>query len=1073
MNRPHDIWRHLVPRPNKMSPKSKPAQRKRQQLLVMLKMLKDALPDIYQGKPNVCLSKVEAEAFCEQLRLNVAGYIYKQRRNFFILGLERGEKLLGWGVYIPAPITTASREPPFFTRDAMASLIKLRDIEHTFLKSLDNPIPENKSIMLGYLIFSAAVYGGLLNRNWLIAWIRNPVKGLIYEEPIAWIDLYRDMTGNNQQEDAQTKMLHRRWFLDPLTLLLVSKLRDQITFDSYKRSDPRVNLRSLMDHLNIPERIRPRTLNGFLTLAHTRIALYSKTYLADYGAGVIKSASLPVNVWGRVRTGKPVPTKASVPSIEPVYFPIDKKSKNSIHVTGRMTAPHRKKLYEAIFPKNSRQKRKRISSTQSKNNILKFLDIYGNELSPVGWLLAQWAVNLLTYKRGIRKGSKIAASSVHSYVTTITKPLHIHVSNDNITEYSETEFYEVYRDVIEQKTSDNNKQVTASRLAEFHDFLVRCWDVPSIDLSEFHRGSYKSEIGVNANLICPAMYKGIITALGGLVLNQPRENLILVLITMLGQKCGLRRGEVLTLLCSDICGNYNPVLFVRHNPYAYKKSDNAIRKISLKTFLTHKEIELLKSWVNQRNKEDGYRNSSLDQAKYYGDDEFSFNQDKKRLLFCEPSEPTTPIDEAATFKTIHKAMRKVTQDPNVHFHTLRHSFASWFLFRLESPLDNSFRPQSVLALLTSENSIRRSMVERTRLLGSPGISRKSLYQLAQTCGHANPEMSLRYYVHLLDLLLGCFCWRASAQPSLSLNAVKNLTGIGQAMAYRYRHRSGETKWLPYVFIPTAMMKFKHELNDISIRNLKIADISPVTIEKKPVDWTTVQSILESRQIGRMKTDEIAQKYGVDSALINDWIERTRVLYKMRTRSTIANPNGKTRHRLDSARLPFPIRPQSPYDIDIINRIFNCFRRADQNKVKAIYVGVFHFINSFSLSTSAIRFTDKSAAKDYLNFLSLIGIKNDEIRLTHYRGKGLGNGEAKKQFARWIKYLSIQTNHCEFAKSPFGQSKHDGTVGISIFTVTGRTGKGRKNKKPKFSMPYGFRYALYIIYILTEPCGDTD
>jgi len=1072
MNRPHEVWRRIVPRPNKMNPNSKPAQRKRKQLLVMLKLLNDAHPDIYQGKPGASLSKAESEAFCEKLRLNVPGYIYKQRRNFFIFGLERGEKTLKWDVYIPAPITTASRETPFFTRDAMISLNKLRDIEQAFLKSLDNPIPENKSIILGYLIFSAAVYGGLLNRNWLITWISKPVKGLIYEEPIAWVDLYRNMNEKNPQESDQAKMLHRRWFLDPLTLLLVCRLRDQIKLVSYKRSDPRVHLQSLMEHLGIPDKTRPKTLDMFLDLAHTKTALYAKTYLADYGSGKIKSASIPANVWARVRTGKSVPISVCTPSIEQAYFPIDKTTKKTIHVTGRMTAPIRKMLYEAIFPKQSRQKKKRITSAQSKNNILKFLDIYGSELSPVGWLLAQWAINLLKHKRGIRKGSKMAASSVHSYITTITKPLHIHVSNDNITEYSETEFYEVYRDVIEQKSSEDNKQTTAKRLAEFHDFLVRYWDVPSIDLSEFHRGSYNSDIGVNANLICPAMYKGIITALGGLVLNQPRDNLILVLMTMLGQKCGLRRGEVLTLLCSDICGNYNPVLFVRHNPYAYKKSDNAIRKISLKTFLTHKEIQLLKAWVNQRNTEDYSKNDALDLAEYY-DFDGNLCLDKKHLLFCKAGEPKTPIDEAEAFKTIHKAMKQVTQDQNVHFHTLRHSFASWFLFRLEAPLDEISRPPSVLALRVSENSIRRSMVERTRLLGDPSISRKSLYQLAQICGHASSEMSLRHYVHLLDLLLGCFCWRPSLQPKLTLNAVENLTGIGKAMAYRYRKRSGSTQWISSIFIPAAMMKFKHELKDGLICNLKIANTSVVTIKKKPVDWTTVQSILESRQIGRVKNDDLAKKYDIDSGIIDNWIKRTRLLYKMRTRSTIAHPNGKPRHRLDSDRLPFPIRPQSSYDIDIINRIFNSFRRVDQNNIESIYVGVFHFMKYFSLSTPVIRFKDKSAAKGYLKFLYLIGIKNSDIRLTHYRGKGLGNDEAKEQFARWVKFLSIQASHCKLAKSPFGQSKHDGTVGISIATVTGRTGKGRKNKRLKFSMPYGFRYALYIIYILAAPCSESD
>jgi len=86
---------------------------------------------------------------------------------------------------------------------------------------------------------------------------------------------------------------------------------------------------------------------------------------------------------------------------------------------------------------------------------------------------------------------------------------------------------------------------------------------------------------------------------------------------------------------------------------------------------------------------------------------------------------------------------------------------------------------------------------------------------------------------------------------------------------------------------------------------------------------------------------------------------------------------------------------------------------------------------------------------------------------------LGDDEANAQLGRWAKFLSVSISHCKLAKSPFGQSKHNGTIGISISSITGRTGRGRENKKPKFTMPYGFRYAVYIIYILADEFCDTD
>lgn len=1054
MNRPHEIWRSLAPRPDKRSLGSRPAQRKRKQLLVLLKTLKEDHPNIYAGIAGVTLSKVEAERFCEKLRIDTPGHVYKQRRNLFVLGLEKGVKQLGWDLYIPAPVSSYRRETPYFTRNTMFSLSRLREIEKCVIESLDNPIPENKSISLGYLIFTATVYGGLINRDWLIAWTRNPFDGLVYDEPIAWIELYRSITGKKGRSSDQVQALHKRWFVDPLTLLLLGRLHDQIIRANYERSDPWTHLRTLMDHLDIPDHIRPKSLAEFLRIAHIRVALHSKPYLADYGAGKLKSASLPPEIWARIRTGKPVPIPDQLPDTEAETIPSLQKKLRPKSFHGSMTPALWRNLYEAIFPKESRQKEKRTSSGQSKANLNRFLDIYGDQLSPLAWLIAQWAISLLTYKRGIRKGSKIAASSVHSYVTTIAKPLHIHVADNDLRGFSEAEFYELYRDVIEQKTSEANKQTTALRLVEFHEFLVTYWDVEPVDLSEFYRGHYKSELGVDANLICPSMYKGAVQALGGLRANQPREQLMLVLMTMLGQKCGLRRAEIITLLRSDIIGNYDPVLFLRHNPYAYKKSDNAIRQIPLKAFLTHKELSLLKSWLHIRDTED--RSMSLSQR-----------SEKKRLLFCRPGEPNAPVDEGMAFKAIHQAMRQVTGDPNVHFHILRHSFASWFLFRLETSADPLWRPRAVLALNARENSHRRSQAERARLRFDPRVNRKALFQLAQTCGHAGAEMSLRHYVHMLDLLLGLNCWKPASQPSLSKDAVINLTGIGQAMAYRYRQRSDQDEWLPSIFVPTAFMQLKHQFKDTLTKNLKSMDTSPVVIERKPIGWRTLQSILEARQTGKMRVPDIAGTYDVEEQFIEGVLEGARHLYKMRTRSTSKYPKGKPRHRLDSARLPFPIRPTSPYDITICDRIFDRYMRADLQKREVILAGVRRFIDSFSLSCGDIRFTDQNAAKGYLAFLSAIGIKQGEIWLIHYRGKEIGEAQASNQLQNWAKALSVPAGQCKLAKSPFGQSKGNGTIGVTIKSLTGRTGKGRKAKQPKFTMPYGFRYVLYLLFILTR------
>lgn len=1016
----------------------------------MLNALKEDHPDIYAGVKSATLTRDDAEKFCEKLRVNTPGHVYKQRRNLFVLGLEKGAKELGWDVHIPAPIGTYKRETPYFTRNAMFSLARFREFESRFLESLKRPVPEMHHIAFGYIAFSATVYGGLINRDWLIAWMKDPFNGLVYDHPIVWVEMYRSLTGKQKDPSDQGMAIHKRWFPDPLTLLLMGKLHGLIAQAHYKRSDPWQYLLALMEHLEIPIPIRPKSLAEFLEVAHTRVALYSKTYLADYAAGKLKSASVSPEVWARIRSGKSLPIKSKASYIEAEHLRIQKKLSIPVSAVA-MTPAIWGKLYEAIFPKESRSKAKRTSSAESKQNIYEFLDQHGYQLSTLGWLLAQWSINLLSYKRGVRKGSKIAASSVHTYVTTIAKPLHIHLGDADIRGLSESEFYELYRDAIEQKPSEEIKKTTALRLSEFHEFLVQYWDVPPLDLSEFYRGHYKSELGVDANIICPSMYDAIITALGGMTSQQPRQQLMLVLMTMLAQQCGLRRAEVMTLLCSDIVGSYEPVLFIRHNPYAYKKSDNAIRQVPLKAFLTHKEINLLKGWLLQRNNEDGISRDPQ-------------QTDNKRLLFCMPGEPRVPLDEESAFRTIHQAMRQVTQDQTVHFHTLRHSFASWFLFRMEASDDSCWRPKSVAALNSPYNSFRRSVIEQARLHLNAQVSRKSLYQLAQSCGHASPEMSLRHYVHTLDLTLGMSSWRPVSQPNLGNEALINLTGLGPARVYRIRQESGQEEWLASIYVPAAFKKLKHQFKDDLSKSLKDVDTSPVLIGPKPLGWSMIQSIREDLQIQNMNENQLVQKYSIEPDELRQWIARADEICRMRTRSTAKHPTGKLRHRLDSDRL-FPTRPSSRYDIAMTDRIFDRYQRADEDRRKVIREGIRCFIERYSLSSGDIRFTDKASARKYTAFLSAIGIHSEEIRFIHYRGKGSASDEARVQLESWAKALSVPIGQCELASSPPGQSKDDGTIGITLSSATGRTGKGRKAKTIKATMPYGFRYALYILYII--------
>jgi len=853
------------------------------------------------------------------------------------------------------------------------------------------------------------------------------------------------MTGKLNPTESQDNKLHKRWFVDPLTLLLMGKLYEQINNTNIQRADPFRYLNALMKYLEISDDVKFRNLPDFLHVAKTRMGLYSKPYLVDFGAGSIKSASLPPKVWARMRTGQPIQIVKKEPAISAKYFTPKTSFKKPLNQLIKMKSNLWRKFYNSIYPQTSRQKEVKTTSSQSKKNIADFLGLHGSELSTLGWLLADWAKWLLTNRSGQRKGSKIRASSVYSYITSIAKSLHVHCGDDDLLKYSDLEFYALYKDVIDQKTSEKNKKYTAARLTDFHYFLVQYWDVENVDLSEFYRGSYTSDLGVDANLICPDMYHWIINTLGSLHPCTPREQMMLILMVVLAQKCGLRRGEVLTLLSSDILGNYSPVLFVRHNPYAYKKNDNAIRKIPLKSFLSHKELKYLKAWVELRKSED--QNLPVN------------THTKNHLLFCKLGEPTQHPDESMLFKTIHKAMRQVTSDPNIHFHIFRHSFATWFLFRMESSADAFCRPKSICALNTPENSHRQSLIERARLHLDLKANRSSLYMLSQTCGHAEPSMSLRHYVHLLDLMLGLYCWRENSQPELTLQAIQNLTNIKKAMAYRYRNRSTCHKWIPSLFVPTSFMKLKHIFKDDLVKNETVMNVTQVVIEKTPIKWSTIQNIIEDMETIKLSANELEKKYGINAKVINNWREGVKHLSRMKTKKNKLYPNGKLRHRLASAKS----RPIAANDIAMVDRILKHFNRMDECKIQEIQPHIEYLINHMTLKSCKMLFQKKSSAKKYKQFLLTIGIKPEEIKLIHYGKKGLSDADANTQLFKWSKSLSIPFNQCNISKKRFGQSINDGSVALYVNVITGKKTNG-ENKEPIYSTPYGFRYAIWMIFI---------
>jgi integrase len=142
-------------------------------------------------------------------------------------------------------------------------------------------------------------------------------------------------------------------------------------------------------------------------------------------------------------------------------------------------------------------------------------------------------------------------------------------------------------------------------------------------------------------------------------LRQQGQQLALVLV-ILGFRCGLRREEARKIKIDDVLLSGIPELLIRCSEDRRLKSDNALRRALLAILVEPEELKLIEQWWESRTR------NGCQQG------EFLFGGETEDLK----------VVPATIFDTINEIMRRVTGDPNITFHHLRHSFPTWGFLRL-------------------------------------------------------------------------------------------------------------------------------------------------------------------------------------------------------------------------------------------------------------------------------------------------------------------------------------------------------------------------------------------------------
>lgn len=138
---------------------------------------------------------------------------------------------------------------------------------------------------------------------------------------------------------------------------------------------------------------------------------------------------------------------------------------------------------------------------------------------------------------------------------------------------------------------------------------------------------------------------------------------------------------------------------------------------------------------------------------------------------------------------IQAVLAQATGDVSIRFHHLRHSFATWAVFRLLRPLIDDRAIAGVSAFSSVDLSLPRCQEWREKLLmQSPG--QEAIWLVCQLMGHVSPAVTRRSYIHLLDWLGLCASWTNSG---MSARDAEMLFGLRQSSAYEL-HAKWATRW---------------------------------------------------------------------------------------------------------------------------------------------------------------------------------------------------------------------------------------------------------------------------------------
>lgn len=972
--------------------------RKAQQLTQeLLSIVAEEIPELIQGQVPAGLHAADLERVLTRIAASASSP--HQRRtlhNYFCTALDRGNRAGVWSLPIPAPFLTLKRESPlrdlaFFRRASAFKTLKV-DFERT-LASLSQREQqwhqEGGHTLLqarraALVLFAAAAYGGLCNPLRLsLLFHALQTSGLgAFRPDLLWADLSFPSAEHAANVPGSPQTL-QRWYLDPASQLLLGYYHRHygLSTPTPPPADPDKGkrwtfdllaplLRSLDSH---PDLI---SLDEFCQAAigalerHPRVDLPS--YLTHYALGIHPSYSLPPNRLARWFHWAPVngPTPEAPPPPEATATvpapPLDRTQPQQPSVNTVTSSQQATALLRCVYGSRgaSRKAPTAIQHLQS------FRQHAAQQGSVIGQLLAQWAIQLLT--AGSRwQHRALAPSTVYeSYLILVSKNLLGLCANDDPLDFDAAEFEALYSDTLAHSPRVA-KARTVSALAAFHEFLMRCYQVPDIDPSVL-TGGPRTPVRVRALVVSESEFAQARQWIAQDSNLPVHWKTALDWALLLGFRAGLRLGEVMKLRLQDLFIAQGVTLSIRSNRYGSNKTSCSLRRLDLALLLPEDEFLPLKmEWQRLQ-----ILHQPVPQA----------------LLISDDSNRLQPLDHTVVRATLHQALRRATGESTVVFHSLRHSALNRLLLAIEAP--------DWAARLCTPNAPAWS-VSTAALTGSHGESSKRLWALAAIAGHSSPAITLQSYVHCLDLL--CYDRVRHGAPELTSRTLAWLLNTSpQAIHHQAQHHRQQEPIPIAPFTPRAHAALQTVITDyrpLTTTLIEFKPVEPHLLSLHQLEPQHYAAILQHYEAG-MAVADIAWLTQIASAAIHQVITAGQAVVAVATtrrqRSRLIHPQRRQTQGHSAITPALPPERQDRHEAEAMwQRLYQSWRIQPDE----VRWGVDYFLAHAFAYGGGIRFRSPADALRMVELLKFL-VDNTQRLVAQHRPSSASSSTPEQQRAHW-------------------------------------------------------------------------